>query len=183
MAGAVLMLSGTACSSGQSGDRLTDLLEDDEVVAELRYDTTAIPDSAYSGSVQTVVLDVEVFVSEFVKSEEGWPSWLLIGESVVDSETRASEEDTHVALDWLRQYMRPEIQEGNGAYVWSLYWTLAMPPAQIQLAILEREFGAGDPVERDVAGFRTRYPEYLTELARAWLDVNSEHRPEWLRIE
>ena len=183
LGGAALVLNGTACNSADSGERLAEILANDEVIAELQYDSTVVLGSSQSESVSTVVLNVEKFVSEIVNSEDGWPSWLTIGESTIDSTAEASEEDAHIALDWLRQYLPVEAQEGNGAYVWALYWALAMPPPQVQLAILEREFGVGELAERDIAEFRARYPEYLAELARTWLDVNSEHRPGWLRVE
>ncbi|WP_419839547.1 hypothetical protein [Candidatus Poriferisodalis sp.] len=183
LGGAALVLSGIACTSAESGDRLTDVLVNDEVIAELRYDPTVVLGSSQSESVSTVVLNVEEFVSEIVSSEEGWPSWLSIGESTIDSTVGEAEYDAHIALDWLHRYLPAETQEGNGTYVWALYWTLAMPPAQVQLAILEREFGVGELAEQNIAEFRARYPEYLAELARAWLAVNSEHRPGWLRVE
>lgn len=178
-----LLLSSTACSSSQSSTRFAELLEDDEIVAELRYNTTVTPDSTGTEPMQVVSLNVEQFVSEFTKSEGGWPSWLSAGNATTDSVARTLEKDASLTLDWLRSYVPSEAQANDSEYIWSLYWTLAMPPARVQLQILETELGADDLSEQDFDDFRSRYPEYLAELARAWLDVNSEHRPEWLRIE
>ena len=183
MIGAVLSLTVVACSSPQPGVKLIDVLEHEAVIEELRYDAIGALDTTQQGPAQIVLLDVEEFVSRFVISEEGWPSWLTIDESISNTTKSRPDDETHVGLDWLHRYMPPNIEDNSGAYVWSLYWALAMPPAQVQLEILTGEFGGTSRTERDVDGFRSRYPEYLEELARAWLDINSEHRPEWLRIE
>lgn len=182
----MLLLSSIACTSGQLDERLIDTLENDAVLEELRYDVydaTADQGPASLDPNLIIVLDVEEFVADFLESEEGWPAWLATGDSTNDSAILSSIDDTDATLDWLYQYIPGEARQTDGIYVWSLYWTLAMPPAPVQLEILEKEFVDASPSERNIAEFRSRYPEYLAELAHTWLDVNSEHQPDWLRIE
>ena len=180
---AALWLSGVSCSSGQSVDRLTDVLADGEVVAELRYEAVDDDVQFDLSSRQTVLLDVEEFVSALVATDGGVPSWLAVPELTPTDGTMSPDERAEAMEDSLRKFMPTELGEHGRRYVWSLYWALSMPPEAVQLAILESEFTGKDSADWDFDGFRARYPEYLEEVAHAWLDTNRDLRPAGLKIE
>ena len=178
-----LWLSGFSCSSAQSTDRLTEVLEDSDVVVALKYEPIDDIDRLGLSPQQAVSLDVDEFVVALVASDGGVPSWLAIPELTPTAGITSPTEGAESIKDVLRDFFPAELGEDGRRYVWSLYWALSMPPEAVQREILESEFTGKDRSSWDFDGFRARYPEYLEEIAHTWLDVNRDSRPAQLNIE
>ena len=171
-----------SCSSGRSNDRLTNVLADGDVVAELTYEPAEDGIQQDSSTQDIVTIEVEEFVSALLAIDGGAPSWLAIPELSSSEDSDSPDGHTENVGNSLQEIFPPELGEDSRRYLWSLFWTLDMPPESIQLAILNREFAGQTAGNLEYERFRSRYPEYLEELARAWLEINQESRPAELRF-
>lgn len=178
-----LWLSIASCSSDDSTNRLADVLADREVIADLRYESADDETQTDTSSQGMVAFGVDEFVSALVALEGGAPTWLAIPELSNEDGSNSIGGDDEVVEDMLSRFLPPELGENDRRYVWSLYWVLSMPPEKVQLEILNREFTGQDRFDWDFEGFRTRYPQYLEELAHSWLEINEDLQPSGLRIE
>ena len=94
-----------------------------------------------------------------------------------------SPDDQGIAFEeWLQEHV-VVVGDYPSGYLVSLMWVLLAPPVEFQRVVLEHELIDNGLTEWQPDQFRERYPEYLYELARIWLDHNDEHRPDWLRVE
>lgn len=166
-----------ACSAGQTPVWLSDVLADDAVRAELKYSVAGTNGEHGIAGPNAVVLDVEEFVTALAAIDGNAPSWLSLPELASNTGNISAEQRVEAMEELFREFLPPELSEDGRRYAWSLYWTLSMPPTEIQRAILDNEFSGNDRSDWDIDGFRERYPEYLAELAYVWLELNADVRP------
>ena len=94
-----------------------------------------------------------------------------------------SGEDEALQFDeWMRHHIFVTDNHPSG-YLLTLMWTMIAPPSEFEKLVWERELSNNRLTDWDPEHFSDRYRVYLYELARAWLDINSERRPTWLKIE
>lgn len=180
--GIVVCIGILSCSSHEPDSALA-ALRSEEVIEALKLEPAENRDGSVLSQQESIVLDIDEFVSDFVTAQGAAPMWLAIDGLSADSDMSQSQDNPDAEYDWLYTYVSSEHDGEDNLFIWSLYWFLAMPPVAVQQEILEKEIGNRDSSEWDVAGFRSRYSGYLEQLARAWLDVNADSKPDWLRID
>lgn len=123
-----------------------------------------------AGSAHT--LDVEQFVDSLMP---------ILANVELGSGPELGEDEAQAIDDWMQEYIIVADDHPSG-YLLALMWAMVAPPIDFELLVWERELLENELTEWDRERFNDRYPAYLYELARIWLEHNADSKPAWLTI-